>query len=69
MVEERNQVGVVIDEAIDVCVHVGEMVSPVVCNSSPEGFMLPGTTATSDYTDGGGNSDGRSLVSEEVWCS
>ena len=33
--------GVVIDEVIDISVCIGKMVSPVVCNSSPEGFILP----------------------------
>ena len=39
--QHRNQVGVVIDEVIDISVCIGKMVLPVVCNSSPEGFILP----------------------------
>ena len=37
----RTQVCMVLEDVVAVCVCVGNMVSPVVCNSSPEGFMLP----------------------------
>lgn len=32
--------GVVIDKIVDICVRVGSLVSPVVCNSNPEGFVI-----------------------------
>ena len=56
--------GVVINEVVDVCVSVGKMVSPVVCNSSPEGFILPSAPQTTgrDSTD----HDGLQFVGEEL---
>ena len=38
--EDRDGVGRIIMEVVDACVSVGRMVSPVVCNTSPEGFVL-----------------------------
>ena len=38
--ENRDGVGRIIMEVVDACVSVGRMVSPVVCNTSPEGFVL-----------------------------